>query len=1237
MIIRQGGGNSGIKDYLEKGAKFDRHYSRDELDNRIIIDGDLEVTDKIINDIPDNGQERYLHITLSFHEPDASIEKIKAVYEDYKKTLLSSYAEDEINVYAEIHQPKTQQLLDKSTGEMYDRFPHIHMVIPKRNLLSGGYTNPTGMYERNVTTWEAIQEDLNNRHGLESPAHSPRISIENYKAVLDRHKTSEFKSTTGAVKKEIFNAVESKSIKTWNGFKDIVSAYGEVKERNKGKDNEYLAVKLPGNSRFTNLNNPIFSKQYIEDRDIPRKPLTTYQIENRLKRWGVISKEIKYIDDASASVKKAYKALGEDQKASYLENAQRGFYEKHGVPEPKPKAVAHKPGYPELARRTQAGKRSLHELPTLAMVHNEQRRRDARTDLLLPTDERGGLREREAYSDTGLQRPVHGAARVIINKDQIKSLSSQIIFDIEEQTDIEKANDLELFKEIRLNLNPEIVIAYAQSNHLLNPDEHKHFKAKDGSARINFGKYNYNVSDFFTKGIGLEWKETEVVLKALYEFQTSGLEVKPVDNETLKECLINFERNEYSDRIEQYKQVKNYIDSNESDTQKGINRRYFSEIKRINSLGFISRNERENLKALNTFEKLVAEESLKAKTFGDRQEANAIKYPFSDHFQRYLTQQKVIDMSMIDGLKKKFYSTTEEDKDLNTISGKGYDFVLDGKEASRRAKLTKQLENNGQPHTRYGYAFKELRPEQQKDHVVFYKGDEPLFSTHSNRTTISGKPDADKIATALAYSMQRYGNPLDINGTQEFRDQIIEVSARNGLDVEFTDPALNEALKERLAELALEAGNENSISAQDLELDKSLGERAAIDKALLESKQREIKSSLETSTPADNELAAIAIQQRKNAHESEELTADSALKDIELFKELKTNPAMQAYFAVEMSRAVTQNAEYRAEFIKNEPEEFMLANHAARQLIGELEEAYESNRPALDLEQPTQAQPEAAELIPEDWDKEPAAPATERPELIPEDWNKEPELEQPMQAQPEAAEEDRKAELAEIEEYTQGLSPSQLENEIEYQKEEMENARKQYHMLIDQRDSYGLTETESKDIQESIDHNKNKVEKAGDRLQAAEHALHQFSLAKLADELENQPAHEDQEKAHTMIRLEVLDAFDKEPAPLSSANVADKAVVDRLQELKAPETKQAATEVAKTLTDSFKELRGKPELKAAAVVAATLYESSPALQAEMDMMTPGNDYTKTVMEAGKQEVTAQNQKQMQTKTPDFDM
>lgn len=44
MLIRVSGYNTGAQEYLEQGNKSGREFTRDELDHRLIIEGQLSVT-----------------------------------------------------------------------------------------------------------------------------------------------------------------------------------------------------------------------------------------------------------------------------------------------------------------------------------------------------------------------------------------------------------------------------------------------------------------------------------------------------------------------------------------------------------------------------------------------------------------------------------------------------------------------------------------------------------------------------------------------------------------------------------------------------------------------------------------------------------------------------------------------------------------------------------------------------------------------------------------------------------------------------------------------------------------------------------------------------------------------------------------------------------------------------------------------------------------------------------------
>jgi hypothetical protein len=88
---------------------------------------------------------RYLHITLSFQESEISAETLNAVTQEYKTLFMNAYHEDEYCFYAEAHLPKIKNLVDKRTGEPVERKPHIHIVIPRTNLVTEKSINPVGI------------------------------------------------------------------------------------------------------------------------------------------------------------------------------------------------------------------------------------------------------------------------------------------------------------------------------------------------------------------------------------------------------------------------------------------------------------------------------------------------------------------------------------------------------------------------------------------------------------------------------------------------------------------------------------------------------------------------------------------------------------------------------------------------------------------------------------------------------------------------------------------------------------------------------------------------------------------------------------------------------------------------------------------------------------------------------------------------------------------------------------
>lgn len=60
------------------------------------------------------------------------------------------------------------------------------------------------------------------------------------------------------------------------------------------------------------------------------------------------------------------------------------------------------------------------------------------------------------------------------------------------------------------------------------------------------------------------------------------------------------------------------------------------------------------------------------------------------------------------------------------------------------------------------------------------------------------------LMVALTLAKEKFGSTLTIKGSQKFKDQMIEVVAKNNLDIHFTDKGMNQQLAARKAELAIE-------------------------------------------------------------------------------------------------------------------------------------------------------------------------------------------------------------------------------------------------------------------------------------------------------------------------------------------------------------------------------------------------------------------------------------------------
>lgn len=357
MFIEPGGGIDGIKEYLETGRKEGREYSRAEMDERVILAGDLDITDSIIQSTSAD-RERYLHYTISFKEDQLDRETLRKITQDFEKFAFCAYQKDEYCFYAEAHIPKIKTYIDKRTGELVERKPHIHVVIPKTNLLSGHHLNPFGMVDKSIggdknsKFIDAFQEYCNHKYGLASPKDNRRVAFQSTAEMISRYKGDIFE-TQKELKQKILTAVLERNISQYDDFKTLLSEFGETRTRNQGKTTEYQNIRLANAPKGINLKEFVFSREFIESSDTekqsrlaaaqtaqpkyevagqPRRP--PEELKSILREWQEVrAKEVKYLNSGNRKAWREYQQANREERIKILAGREAYFYSKN-QPEP---------------------------------------------------------------------------------------------------------------------------------------------------------------------------------------------------------------------------------------------------------------------------------------------------------------------------------------------------------------------------------------------------------------------------------------------------------------------------------------------------------------------------------------------------------------------------------------------------------------------------------------------------------------------------------------------------------------------------------------------------------------------------------------------------------------------------------------------------------------------------------------------------------------------------------------
>ncbi|RMS79865.1 hypothetical protein ALP59_200071 [Pseudomonas savastanoi] len=852
MLIRVSGYNTGAQEYLEQGNKSGREFTRDELDHRLIIEGQLSLTRAIYESIPDYGQDRYLTFTLSFKEDTVSPELLKSITTDFKNFFMHAYKPEEFNLYAEAHLPKMKTVTDRKTGEVIDRKPHIHIIIPRINLLSGNEANPVDVYKNHEKYFEAFQEHINQKYGLSSPRENVRADITDAASVLSRYKGDDFYGKNRQFKQDLVKQVIERGVTTRADFYALVAEHGETRIRNQGKDTEYISVKLPGDAKGTNLKDTIFQDDFIVRRELKKPPLEASVIQERLLAWPQRAREIKYVNKATPKFRKAYSEASPEDRVRLLAEREARFYQTYGESHDSvhtgQRQRDHQRSPAETTgRRTAEPADGVQDLSVSDVADHRQagsaRSRDGA--LLLPSDAHVHLGQSQPGGDSGLRPSVPGGGRgrggsgpAAVSQEATgtatpagatgrrragagKPRNARVragriippyaknphrvatIADIEERgrrlfDPLKKPSDnaLVFYRAPSVTSMPKAATATATPGRSTAGRRPR----APGKPRPPRQWWPGSVVPPYAKNPHRVATVADIEQRARMLFDPLK---RPADKAlvfkraSIKALTVNRQASTVAAYFTRQAQ-HNQIAPAHRRAIRRIDQQYYALRRAVFSDQRLTRQDKAQLVSVLTFERLKAREQ-----FHNPKPNIEVNLMGSAAIRNLLEDEKEDPGFSISGAR-----------------GPGPEGVRD-RVKRVMDRFAKQVDPAAASQRARDLSAKDLYTRKakfsQNVHYLDKQTDKTLFvdtgKTISMRRT--GITESG-VSVALQLARERFGSTLTITGTADFKKLVIEAVAKNGLDVHFTDKAMNQSLAARRAELDIERGGQSIGPATDL-------------------------------------------------------------------------------------------------------------------------------------------------------------------------------------------------------------------------------------------------------------------------------------------------------------------------------------------------------------------------------------------------------------------------------------
>ncbi|MFC7650773.1 LPD7 domain-containing protein [Pseudoduganella danionis] len=772
MLVRVRGAIEGIGKYLKEGHKAGREHSRDELDERLILAGDLDITDAIINSLDGTGQ-LYNHITLSFKEDFIPEETLAAIVEDFRAFAMSAFREEEYNFYAEAHLPKIKSLINNKEGKLYERKPHIHILIPKVNLLTGKRAEPFGFFKLSEEHIAAWQQKINNQYGLADPQDNRRYDFTDASEMISRYKGDTFDGANKELRGRILDAVLSRKIESYEQFSEMLKEFGAVRQRNSGKPNQYANVKPADSPKGINLKDYVFSREFlalsIEDKRryiatedhrtyqaaaAPRK--TSAECEAILKDWHERrAKEVKYLNSGYTSLYERYsKQMNRDQKIAFLAERELRFYQRHlGADygrDTTDRTDARAAAFERIGDNLRSSSADLAAARGAAgnldrAAGNLADRAAIRAVATALERRAGNQRQSRAPAQHGAERAANGVV-------------GRYRRELDERRAVGQAAKGGEFGEIKQHLEAGRLLAHLSKSHGVIVEKYEVTRGKDGSERIKCGNRNLNVSDFLTKEMSLPWKDAAPILREVYAAQRGRVhhQAKQAPNRELWAKYQDWKKN---DAPHEQREAKRQIRAAHKEAIAQATKEFNAARSRIEGDRTLARGEAKRLidiaKATREHAKKEARDSRNVALAAEREKWSEKEGKL---YKRFLAEAaQTTDPyaeAALDELRKHAPDVAEKEDAASYIKAADQNAKEQGAPIKREMRYSVDL----------------------KGHVTYKIDGREALKDEGKRVNILRASDGDVIEQGLYLAKAKFGKVLTLHGSDEFKAEAVRIA-----------------------------------------------------------------------------------------------------------------------------------------------------------------------------------------------------------------------------------------------------------------------------------------------------------------------------------------------------------------------------------------------------------------------------------------------------------------------------